>query len=340
MSLTWRSLTEADVPAVTALNNLVAQADGTGEVSTEEGTREMFGMPRFTVEKDTISAWKGEALIALGVVFGRDALVDGRAMISLNGAVHPDHRSVGIGSDLLTRLEVRGTELAGEIHPLQPLRLRGSGGLPNSSSQALLEDRGYQPDNYFVTMQVELADWVDPGSESIAVVPDESLLHATRDAHNDAFRDHRNFSPMAADLWEHWGRSSQMRPALSQVITDSHRMSGDGASREGASGDGASGEGASGEGASRVLAYALTGEHEPGVAHVELVGTRREARGRGLARQVLLSSLRAAKEAGYRISELEVDSTSPTGADRLYASLGYAPVRVLSRYVRDVTSEE
>lgn len=330
MSLTWRPLTEADVPAVTALNNLVAQTDGTGEVSTEEGTREMFGMPRFAVEKDTISAWNGEALIALGVVFGRDALVDGRAMISLNGAVHPDHRLAGIGSELLTRLEVRGTALAGEMHPGQPLRLRGSGGLPNSSSQALLEDRGYQPDNYFITMQVELADWVDPGSESIAVVPDKSLLHATRDAHNDAFRDHRNFSPMAADLWEHWGRSSQMRPALSQVITEAHSVSGDGASRDGVSGDGAS----------RVLAYALTGEHEPGVAHVELVGTRREARGRGLARQVLLSSLRAAREAGYRISELEVDSTSPTGADRLYVSLGYAPVRVLSRYVRDVTHEE
>ena len=80
----------------------------------------------------------------------------------------------------------------------------------------------------------------------------------------------------------------------------------------------------------------IVAEHEPGVSHVELVGTRREARGRGLARQVLLGSLRAAREAGQRVSELEVDSTSPTGADRLYVSVGYEPVRVISRYIRDV----
>ena len=85
-----------------------------------------------------------------------------------------------------------------------------------------------------------------------------------------------------------------------------------------------------------MLAYAIAGEYQPGVVHVDLVGTRREARGRGLAKDVLIAGLRAAREAGYRISELEVDSTSPTGADRLYRSVGYAPVRTISRYIRDL----
>src|SRR5690606_8457884 len=221
----------------------------------------------------------------------------------------PAHRGQGIGAELLTRLETRAVELAGERLPGQPVRLRSSGGLAGSAAQRLLEQRGYRPDNYFVTMQVELADWVDPGTASTAVVPDETQRAATRDAHNDAFRDHRNFSPIPADAWEHWSRSSQLRPGQCQVV-----MEGD-----------------------RVLAYVVAGEHEAGVIHVELVGTRREARGRGLGREVLVAGLRTARDAGYRVSELEVDSTSPTGADRLYASVGYRPVRVISRYVRDVT---
>lgn len=308
MTLTWRAVSRDDVPAVVAFTNLVGERDGTGVVTTEESTAEMFGAPRFDPSTDTVSAWDGEALVALGSTFCRDTLVDGRAMASVDGAAHPDHRQLGIGSELLTRLEARAVELAAERHPGEPLRLRTSGGLADSSGQRLLEDRGYTPDNYFITMQVPLADWTDPGGESVDVELERATSEEVRDAHNDAFRDHRNFSPISAEHWAHWGKSSAMRPGQSRVVVE---------------GD-------------RVLAYAVAAEYEPGVSHVELVGTRREARGRGLARQVLLGSLRGAREAGCRLSELEVDSTSPTGADRLYVSVGYEPVRVISRYVRDI----
>lgn len=307
MSLTWRALTRDDVAALTALTNLVAEADGTGEFTTEQSAAEMFGAPRFDPATDTIAVWDGDNLVGMGSVFSRD-LVDGRAMVGLNGAIHPTQRERGLGADLLTRLETRAVDLAHERNPGQPVRLRTSGGLAGSSAQALLEERGYAPDNNFVTMQVALADWADPGVETSAVTPDEAQRSAMLEAHNDAFRDHRNFSPIPAEHWEHWGRSPDLRPGLSRVVLE---------------GD-------------RVLAYAVVSEREAGISHVELVGTRREARGRGLARQVLLSSLRASQEAGHRISELEVDSSSPTGADRLYASLGYQSVRVISRYVRDV----
>ncbi|MCK0110705.1 GNAT family N-acetyltransferase [Ornithinimicrobium sp. F0845] len=308
MSLTWRTVTRDDVRAVVAFTNLVGERDGTGEVTTEQATTEMFEAPRFDVSTDVVTVWEDDELVGLGSVFCRDTVVEGRAMVSVQGAVHPDHRDRGLGSELLNRLEARARELATERLPGEPVRLRTSGGLPDSSAQRLLEDRRYRPDNYFITMQVQLADWVDQGEETAAVRPDAEQLSATRDAHNDAFRDHRNFSPIPEDHWEFWGKSSTQRPEQSRVVVE---------------GD-------------RVLAYSLVAEHEPGVSHVELVGTRREARGRGLARQVLLSSLRAARAAGQRVSELEVDSTSPTGADRLYVSVGYQPVRVVSRYVRDV----
>lgn len=308
MALTWRPITRDDLAATAALVNAVAESDGTGEVATEESLREVLEAPRFDPATDSLLVWDGAELVGVGSVFARDDLVDGRSLVAVSGDIHPAQRGRGIGGQLLSRLEARAVELSRERHPGQPLRVRTSGGLPDSSAQQLLEARGYLPDNYFVTMQVELADWVDPGIASSAVVPDKEQLRAVREAHNDAFRDHRNFSPIPADLWDHWRGSSQFRAQQCQVVTE---------------GD-------------RVLAYVVTGEREEGVIHVELVGTRREARGRGLGRQVLVSSLRSARDAGYRVSELEVDSTSPTGADRLYVSVGYRPVRVISRYVRDV----
>lgn len=309
MTLTWSTLTRDDAAAIAALVTLAAAHDGTHEVTTPEMVEEMFGQPRFDPGQDTVSAWADAELVALGSVTLMESLVDGRALLRFDGTVHPERRGEGVGSELLRRLEERAAAAAAERFPDTPLWLRTSGGLVASDAQRLLEAAGYEPDNYFVTMQVDLATWDDPGQPSPAVVPDPGQLSAARDAHNDAFRDHRNHSPIPADQWNFWLGTSTFRPALAQVVVD---------------GD-------------RVLAYALSGEEQPGVLHTNIVGTRREARGRGLARQVLLATLRAARDARYAVAELEVDTTSPTGADRLYASAGYRPVRVISRYVKDVS---
>lgn len=232
-------------------------------------------------------------------------------MVSVQGEIHPDHRGRGLGAALLRWLEERGASWAGAHFPGAQIRLRASGGLADSDTQRLLEQFGYTPDNYFVTMEVDLATWRDPCGATSAVVPDATLLEAMRHAHNDAFRDHRNSSTISAADWEHWSRSSAMRPEHSRVIVEQ----------------------------GRVLSYALAMQEKPGTLHIGLVGTRREARGRGLAKEVLIASARSAHEAGYAISELEVDQTSPTGADRLYRAVGYRPVRVISRYVKDLSSD-
>lgn len=312
MTVTWRPVTDADAEAVAALLNAAVEVDRDGSTTTVESVREMFDSPRFTAATDSTSGWQEGELVALGTVFSRDELVEGRAMAGLSVTVHPQHRRRGLGGHAVAWAEERATALALSDHPGAPVRLRTSGGMPDSPAQRLLEGRGYVADNYFVTMQVELTGWTDPGTAVRAVVPEPGLLlEPVREAHNDAFRDHRNYSPMASDIWAHWMGSSALRPDQCQLVV-----------QEG-----------------RVLAYVVAAEHEPGVLHVELVGTRREARGQGLARDVLLASLRAARDGGYRISELEVDQTSPTGADRLYVSVGYEPVRVISRYVRDVVGD-
>ncbi len=309
MTLTWSMLTRDDAAAIAAVASLAAEHDGTHEVTTPQMVDEMFDQPRFAPEVDTVGAWAGDELVALGLVQAIETMVEGRAMVRFDGTVHPERRGRGIGSELLRWLEQRAAVAAHQRFPDAPARFRTTGGLIDSGAQRLLETAGYAPDNFFVTMQVGLASWEDPGQPSSAVVPDASQLSAARDAHNDAFRDHRNHSPIPADQWDFWHGTSTFRPSLAQVVVE--------------------------EG--RVMAYAMSGEEQPGVLHTHIVGTRREARGRGLARQVLLATLRGARDAGCAVAELEVDTTSPTGADRLYASVGYRPVRVISRYVKDVS---
>lgn len=306
--LTWRPLTRDDVPALTELRNLAEDADGTHQPMDAEQVAEELDRPRFDPATDTLSAWDGDVLVAAGSASVRSEPVDGRALVGVDGVVHPAHRGRGTGVRVLRELEGLGLAAARRRLPGEPVRLRGSGGLEGSGAQRLLEQEGYQPDNRFVTMQVDLADWDDPGHPSSAVTPDHETLPATREAHNDAFRDHRNHSDIPADAWQHWTGSSASRRAQSAVVVD----------------DG------------RVLSYALAGEFEPGVLHVTIVGTRREARGRGLGRQVLLRHLREARTAGYAVSELEVDDDSLTGANRVYEAVGYRAVRTISRYVKDV----
>lgn len=85
-----------------------------------------------------------------------------------------------------------------------------------------------------------------------------------------------------------------------------------------------------------MLAYVITSEDKPGVLHIALVGTRPEARGRGLARAVIARTLAAAAEAGYSHAELEVDAESLTGATRLYDALGFVRDAVHGTYEKPV----
>lgn len=306
--LTWRPLTRDDVRALADLRNLAEDVDGTHQPMDAQQVAEELSRPRFDPATDSLSAWAGDELVAAGSAGVRSQPVDGWALVGVDGVVHPDHRGRGTGVRLLHELERIGLAAAARRLPGVRVRLRTSGGLQGSSAQRLLEQEGYRPDNRFVTMQVDLDGWDDPGHPSSAVTPDDETLPATRDAHNDAFRDHRNHSDVPVDAWAHWTGSGASRPGQSAVVVEG----------------------------GRVLSYALAGEFEPGVMHVTIVGTRREARGRGLGRQVLLRHLREARTAGYAVSELEVDDDSLTGANRLYESVGYRAVRTISRYVKDV----
>lgn len=61
-------------------------------------------------------------------------------------------------------------------------------------------------------------------------------------------------------------------------------------------------------------------------SYVDYIGVHRRARGRGVAKALLHTVIADAAERGRGRVGLEVDADSPTGADGLYASLGWATV--------------
>ena len=58
-------------------------------------------------------------------------------------------------------------------------------------------------------------------------------------------------------------------------------------------------------------------------SYVDYIGVHRRARGRGVAKALLHTVIADAAERGRGRVGLEVDADSPTGADGLYASLGW-----------------
>jgi ribosomal protein S18 acetylase RimI-like enzyme len=68
----------------------------------------------------------------------------------------------------------------------------------------------------------------------------------------------------------------------------------------------------------------------------DVIGVRREYRGRGVASALLIASMQAFREAGMDGAGLGVDSANPNGALGLYNKLGYTPARGFVLYAKEL----
>ncbi|GMA41586.1 GNAT family N-acetyltransferase [Mobilicoccus caccae] len=72
-------------------------------------------------------------------------------------------------------------------------------------------------------------------------------------------------------------------------------------------------------------------------SYVDYIGVHRDARGRGIAKGLLNTVIADAASRGRNRVGLEVDDSSPTGADGLYRALGWETSYVTESWHRDVT---
>jgi mycothiol synthase len=232
------------------------------------------------------------------------------------GCVDPGWQRRGIGTGLLGWMEQRTRERfaedarAGSASADGTPRLRLHTEQQHDHQAALFAGSGYQVVRYYNEMhrpldigfpEVEL----DDGLELVTFGP--QFHEAVRLAHNDVFRGNWGSEPRDEEGWGFVVHDPQARPDLSAVVLE--RSSG------------------------RVAGYQLASHDAEGAVsrgfsegYTDLLGVRREFRGRGIAQALLADAMRRFAAAGLDKASLDVDSENPTGALALYTKMGYVAV--------------
>jgi mycothiol synthase len=300
-----------------ALENLVWQADGLSILLTEEEQRVAFSRPGFqperrvlVVEGPQLEGIAEGMLLAYGMVPSVEDQKTGERTYTITVHVHPAAREHGLVRYLAERL----LEIARQEEVNLQGRARGHAKVRLDASEkqlylkALSKDLGLKLVRQFWVMECPLDRLDEPQAiEGVTI----RNYHAPQDhpeameAYNLSFCYHFGFHPYTPDRWEHRFADPTIKPDLSWVAEI---------------------EGEAGKLAGFCLCNVFEEENKAlgrCEGWIGLLGTVRGWRGRGLGRSLLLHGLHSLRSSGLDMGVLGVDSTSPTGANHLYESVGF-----------------
>lgn len=294
-SLTTRPLTPGDATAVTALMARCQQHD-VGAVLIEEA--DIVGdwqRPAFDLASQSVGVLDEDRLVAYGEVY-RGRWAD--------AAVDPGYRGRGIGTALSAwtrRVSARdGGTLVGQPVP---------GGSPG---ERLLSALGYRAlwTSWVLEMPAgtEIAPQPVPEGYAVREPRDDADLRAAWTVNEDAFLE---WSERERASFEEWAATVSRRPGyepwqLRLMVDPDDRVVG--------------------------MAFVIVSS---GSAYVDKLAVRRDERGQGLARALLVDAFEVGRAHGGERSELSTDSR--TGALGLYEKVGMQVTSVWRHWAADVT---
>jgi ribosomal protein S18 acetylase RimI-like enzyme len=206
------------------------------------------------------------------------------------GSVHPDAKGRGLGSWLVAQSEARARELKVGLLRQETISV-------DPEARVLFEGRGYREVRRHYEMAIELSGEPEaphvPGPLVIDTfrTDDARAFHA---ASGESFEDEWGHSPMEFERWwEMRSNDANFDPSLWFLVRDGDEIA--------------------------AIARCEAGY---GGGYVGLIGVRKPWRRRGLGRALLLHAFREFRGRGFERASLGVDSENPTGATRLYESVG------------------
>lgn len=303
-----RPLTFADLPATLAIEREAERVEPTGELPDEEATVEHWNSPMVDLPSQSVGLFDGDDLVAYGLL---TVVTDETVWVAyFDGGVDQRRLRQGLGTQVMLTLE----ELAERKHraefPQLPAEFRLSVPASRIGTAALASQFGYESWRYFFTLERDLQQPIEQSGEvdGLLIRPyTADDAEPARLARNAAFADHWGSLQTSPERWQaNLIGSSAFRPEHSFVAE------------------------CAGEPERGLAGFVFAEEFEADrqargyrVGYIALVGTVREARGRGLASALLSHQLRSLADGGFRMAELNVDADSPTGAGRIYARAGF-----------------
>lgn len=313
----WRSLHESDARAIIALQRVVEDYDRTPYRTTEAEILDLFepGVPH-----SAYGAFDPAGdLIAYGYVRVQPTEMS-VVRATCSGAVHPTWRDNALGTSIVTwQIDIAR-------HLLAKSGLEGRAQIAHFADETvegmvdLLTRSGFTARRWFTQMRRDLAEEIVPVrlGQYLTVHPwTPSWSDQVRRAHNQAFSDYGESSALTPAQWER--RLDHVVPEWSFVAVD---RSTDRA---------------------RVAGYLLASKWEedwPALGwregYIDALGVLSEWRGQGVAKALLTRTMEAFRDSGMDYAGIDVDHDDPTGAQHLYAQLGFEPTHRTIMYAIDL----
>lgn len=216
--------------------------------------------------------------------------------------VHPDYRSLGIGTYLIQLAEQRARELITTLTEEKRVTLNSWAEGVNEDAKALLSREGFTPLRTFFRMEIDMLEappfpqWPD-GITVRAFVQGQDE-RSVFEADEDIFQDHWGYTPGNFDEWVRSGTEiATFDPSLWFLAMAGNEIAG------------------------YSLCLLNVGE-QINMGFVDSLGVRRPWRKHGLGLALLHHSFGEFYKRGIRHAELSVDAENLTGATRLYERAG------------------